>query len=568
MVPWSVPFEAHNSSGLQLSGPEVTGISSDIPEGCKVDLSAFFSRHGSRYPDNGAYNEWVAFQNHIQESPFTVSDPKLDFLKTWKPVLSDPTAQIAQISPTGYKELTAMGATWRLRYPDLYKYNTPFTMWSNYYNSSPRVRDSARMFAQGFLGPNATELGTIYALNSSDPTSWMNSLAPSDLCPAYKDDGGSPYTDQWASIYLPPIVARLNAEINGNFNFSQSEVSIMPYLCGFESQITGKRSPFCEIFTEEEILQYEYAQDLRYWYGSGLGTDVEKLQMLPTLDMLVRRFVDGPDKTYTLRNSTFDAPNVIAAFSNDGQITQLIAASGVFDNEPQLPANRTLQDRKFRASRLTPMRGTFAFERLVCSGPGSPPSPPASSAPSSVPSYTSSYQNSSAPVSTPGAHTNGSSPGYGTGSATSSVPAPGLSSVQGYSSGYAPSAAPTPALSSVPGYSSSDAPSSVFSSAPTAAGYATGSDYDAPQKRDASPPPTATYIRVIMNDVVYPVANCSDGPGASCPLSQYQKIVQSKITKAGSFTKFCNTTNPAFSGEPKANFFMDNTLPFEVVVKP
>lgn len=526
----TVPWDVCRPSGLQVSGPEVTGISSKVPEGCKVDLSAFFSRHGSRYPDPGAYNEWVALRDHIQESPFSVSDPKLEFLRTWKPVLSDPTAQIAQISPTGYKELTAMGATWRLRYPDLYKYNTPFTMWSNYYNSSPRVRDSARMFAQGFLGPNATDLGTIYALNSSDPASWMNSLAPSDLCPAYKDNGGSPYIDQWASIYVPPIAARLNAKINGNFNFTASEVTIIPYLCGFETQITGKRSPFCDIFTEEEILQYEYAQDLRYWYGAGLGTDIEKLQMLPTLDMLVRRFVDGPDKTYTLRNSTFQAPNIIASFSNDGQINQLIAASGVFDNEPQLSGNRTNRDRKFRASRLTPMRGTIAFERLLCGGPGSSPSSPVSSVPV--------YSHSRAPSSIPG---------FSHSQAPSSVAAADLIYGQGYSHG-----------------------DSITVSTPTATpGYAAApSDGESPQKRDVSPPPTATYIRVILNDVVYPVANCNSGPGASCPLAQYQKLVQSKIAKAGSVTKFCNTTNPAFSGEPKSNFFMDNTLSWANAIKP
>lgn len=423
-----------------------------MPEGCKVDLAAFFSRHGSRYPDTGAYKEWTALEAHIQEAPFTLTDPSLEFLKTWKPVLSNPAAQIAQISPTGYKELTEMGATWRLRYAHLYEYNTPFTMWTNWYNSNPRVRDSARMFAQGFLGPNATELGTIYALNSSDPASWMNSLAPSDLCPAYKDEGGSPYIDQWQSIYLPPIVSRLNEKIKGDFNFTQQEVTIIPYLCGFETQITGKRSPFCDIFTENEILQYEYAQDLRYWYGAGLGTDIEKLQMLPALDMLVRRFIDGPNATYHLSDSTFQAPNVMASFSNDGQITQIIAASGVFDNEPPLPGNRILRDRKFRASRLTPMRGTIAFERLVCSAPTSPRSTP--------------------------------------------------------------------------------------------------------------------YIRVVLNDVVYPVANCNSGPGASCPLAQYQKIIKSKLAKAGNFTSFCNTTNPAFSSTPESTFFMDNTLSFANTIRP
>ena len=137
----------------------------------------------------------------------------MEYLKTWKPVLSNPDQQIAQISTTGYKELAEMGATWRLRYADLYDYNTPFTMWANYYTPGPRVRDSARMFAHGFLGPNATDLGTIYALNASDPLAWGNSLGTSDLCKAYNDEGGSPHIDVWNNIYLPPIQARLNAAL-------------------------------------------------------------------------------------------------------------------------------------------------------------------------------------------------------------------------------------------------------------------------------------------------------------------------------------------------------------------
>ncbi|KAJ8116174.1 hypothetical protein OPT61_g2329 [Boeremia exigua] len=445
-------------NGQWFPGPEVTGISSEVPEGCNIDLAAFFSRHGSRYPDNGAYNEWLDLFTRVQTaSNFTASDKSLEFLKTWEPVLSDPSSQIGQLSPTGYKELSEMGATWRLRYADLYDYNTPFVMWANYYKSGPRVRDSARLFSHGFLGPNATDLGTIYALNSSDPASWMNSLASSDLCTAYNDEGGSPYKDVWDNIYLPPIRSRLNAKIQG-FNFTQWDVSIIPYLCGFETQITGRRSPFCDIFTEEEVLQYEYAQDLRYWYGPGPGSDIEKYNMLPVIEGLVQRFVDGPSASYQTGNGTFVPPKVIAAFSNDGQITQLLAAIGVFDNEPQLPANRTLPERKFRASNLLTMRGTVAFERLSCP-----------SAPDGV-----------------------------------SV-----------------------------GNSTSDA-----------------------------------YVRIRLNDVVYPVVDCTSGPGSSCPLSQYQRIIEDKIDAVGDFTKVCNTTNPAFEPRPTATFFKDNTLSYQRVVKP
>lgn len=433
-----------------------------MPAGCKVELSAFFSRHGSRYPDTGAYNGWVDIQKRLEAAaPFNVNDEKFEFLKTWKPVLSDPKSQIAQISPTGYKELRDMGAAWRLRYPDLYEANTPFTMWANYYSSSPRVRDSARLFAQGFVGPNASNLTTIYALNGSDPASWMNSLAPSDLCKAYNDEGGSPYKDVWDAIWTSPVRSRLNAKIQGAFNFTDGDVQQIPYLCGFETQITGNRSPFCDLLTEDEVLQYEYSQDLRYWYGTGLGSDIEKFQMLPVLDMVAQRFVDGPNAVYQIGNTTFVPPKIMASFSNDGQINQLIAALGVFDDEPQLPGNMSLPNRKFRSSRLTPMRGTVAFERLSC-----PANPTESSC-----------------------------------------------------------------------------------------GYASIGTKD-------------TYMRILLNDVVYPVVGCASGPGSSCPLSEYQSIVRGKFTAAGSFANLCNNTTPAFSRTRSANFFMDNTLSYGIPIKP
>lgn len=381
-------------------------------------------------------------------------------------MLSDPDAQIANISPTGWKELHEMGTTWRLRYPDLYDYNTPFTMWANHYTSG-RVRDSARLFAQGFVGPNATDLTTIYALNASDPASWGNTLAPSDLCKAYNDAGGGPAKDLWDSMYLPPIVARLNAKIQGDLSLTTSQVDQIPYLCGFETQITGRRSPFCDIFTDEEILQYEYAQDLRYWYGTGLGSDIEKYQMLPVVDMTVQRFVDGPNATYKAGNGTFVPPKIMANFANDGQINQLAAAIGVFDNQQQLPGNMSLPNRIFRSSQVVKMRGTIAFERLSC-----------------------------------------------------------------------------PAV----------AHNSTY-------GYGTHNNHNSTTFEE-------TFMRIRINEVVYPVVDCNSGPGSSCPLSRYQSIIRAKRVQAGDITKLCNMTDGGLAPEPKATFFFDNTLPWQSVVKP
>ncbi len=151
-------------------------------------------------------------------------------------------------------------------------------------------------------------------------------------------------------------------------------------------------------------------------------------------------------------------PKIMASFSNDGQITQLLAGIGVFDNEPQLPANRTLPSRKFRSSNFLTMRGTVAFERLSCS-------------------------------------------------------------------------------STLDGYAASNSTSD-------------------------------THMRIRLNEVVYPVANCTSGPGSSCPLSRYQGIIQGKIATVGDFTKVCNTTDSSFTAKPSATFSKDNTLPYQRIIKP
>lgn len=118
------------------------------------------------------------------------------------------------------------------------------------------------------MGPNST-YGDVYVIKSTDPKSIANSLAPSDSCPTYSDNGGGANLTAWNNLYLPAVTKRVNSHIHGNLNFTDSDVSIFPYLCGFETQITGRESPWCNIFNEDELRKYEYAQDLRYYYGSG-----------------------------------------------------------------------------------------------------------------------------------------------------------------------------------------------------------------------------------------------------------------------------------------------------------
>ena len=53
------PLKWLGGNSPYFAGPNVNGVENVIPEGCVVDQVAYVARHGSRYPDTGAYNEWT-----------------------------------------------------------------------------------------------------------------------------------------------------------------------------------------------------------------------------------------------------------------------------------------------------------------------------------------------------------------------------------------------------------------------------------------------------------------------------------------------------------------------------
>ncbi|KAH8909067.1 histidine acid phosphatase [Coniochaeta sp. PMI_546] len=366
------PLQWLGANSPWFAGPNVYNISPDVPEGCVVDQAAYILRHGSRYPDNGAYQGWVAMQARFNPDNGYTASGSLSFLPKWKTVLTNPSLQIAMESPTGYKEAYDLGYTLRTRYPDLYNEGDPFTVWSNNYT---RVLQTAQNFVRGYIGNNAATLGSVIAVTSKGfPAAVGDTLAPSDMCPLFADSEGSAYTSQWNAVYIPPIRKRLQALITGNLTLTDTDISQIPYLCGFESQITGRLSPWCGVFTDEELRQYEYANDLRYYYGIGPGTKLQQTMMTPYLDALIKLLVKGPGiKGKAADGGEFAVPSLLMSFLNDGQLIELLTATGLFDEQKLLDPTNMDDNRLWHGSRFVTMRGTLTFERLNCSATSGSP---------------------------------------------------------------------------------------------------------------------------------------------------------------------------------------------------
>ncbi|KAH9910101.1 histidine acid phosphatase [Xylariomycetidae sp. FL2044] len=459
------PLQWLGANGPWYAGPDVFGVSSEVPGDCYVEQAAYVSRHGSRYPDQGAYSGWVSMYERFQAGNYTASG-SLSFLPSWRPVLTNPSQQIAQENPTGAKESHDMGYTLRTRYPDLYQDGDDFMVWANNYT---RVLQTASMFVRGFLGFTAAQKGSIVAVTSEGyPAGVGDSLSPSDMCPNFEDTEGGDFKTGWDEIWIPPVQERLQELIDGNLTLTSSDVNQMPYLCGFESHITGRLSPWCDVFNDEELKQYEYSNDLRYYYGIGPGTDLPKKMMTPFLNALVGLLQEGPAINGTKADgSTFSLPKLLVSFLNDGQLTELVTASGVFDEQPPLSPTEKDDDRLWIGSRYVSMRGTLAFERLNCKA-----------------------------------------------------------AREGNSTISSPSWDRTTA--------------------------------------------NATYVRLRLNDAVYPLPFCQDGPGLSCLMSKYVDYVAQKYAAEGDWITNCNVTVVEDTPAPVkgASFYTDLSSPWVSQISP
>ncbi|GMF77017.1 unnamed protein product [Aspergillus oryzae] len=193
-----------------------------------------------------------------------------------------------------------------------------------------------RLFARGYLGPNAS-YGDVYVVDADASGAAGNSLATSDQCPNFKDASGGDQITEWQDIYLPPITKRLNGKLSGNLTLTDDQVSLFPYLCGFETQITGQVSPW--------YVSHGKGRNTidRYMAGPGVGKNMTV--MLPVLQGVVNLLKEGPSATAEKGNDTLQLPPLVVAFTHDNQLNELASLLGVFDDQKPLASNKMDQDR-------------------------------------------------------------------------------------------------------------------------------------------------------------------------------------------------------------------------------
>lgn len=169
-------------------------------------------------------------------------------------------------------------------------------------------------------------------------------------------------------MYTKPIIARLNAEAP-SFNFTQNDITGMFELCGYETVIRGS-SPFCslKLFSPDEWLGYEYANDLMYFHNTGYGRDLSSSLGLPWVNASVAALRDESlsQELYVSFTHREVPPTVLTALG----LYNNSAYSGANHVNGTMPEDRINYNRVWKSSEILPFLTNIAIEKMSCESYG------------------------------------------------------------------------------------------------------------------------------------------------------------------------------------------------------
>ena len=271
-----------------------TGIA--VPEGCQVEQVHMMARHAERYPTKAAGRNQRAVVEKMKNSGVHFTGD-LAFFNSWD-LFWDDDARLEQLTSTGpfsgrLGSFTT-GVRLRTRYEHLFSRAVARNQTTYWASGSQRVIETARHFALGFFG---LDTPTSLQVISESKSLGGDTLTPGRTCLANLVDveegkaKGYRLMGAYRETYLPRIAARL-ASATG-VDFTQQDVFSMQEMCGFETTVRG-RSDWCDVFSREEFLAFEYARDVLHYYRAGPGQKYAAAMGWLWLNATTNLMVEGP----------------------------------------------------------------------------------------------------------------------------------------------------------------------------------------------------------------------------------------------------------------------------------
>ena len=360
---WRKPHELHLGSKSAYRNVANHNSSEIKYDSCRAVKLWALIRHGTRHPGfpliQKIRTRLVAIRDLVLElvRNETIEIKNVESLESWTPEFSE--GEGKKLTSEGEDEMFFLGQRLRTRFPKLLRPVYSSSMYHFKHTRSERTEKSAEAFVNGIFGRGADKYVEFPDTPEFDPILRFYKLCDRWMKNVKKHpDAQIEYAKFRSGNETAETVKAVNERLGLGSYLSVNDVHLMYMTCAFETANNKKTiSPWCSVFTVNDLMVMEYAEDLKHYWIDGYGYELSYKQACKARDDLIEFFTS---------KETF--PQAKIYFTHSGTLLKMLAHLGLYNQSRHLLADDFSRnvDRTWRVSRIDPFGTNLIFVLFKC----------------------------------------------------------------------------------------------------------------------------------------------------------------------------------------------------------
>ncbi|CAG5038274.1 unnamed protein product [Parnassius apollo] len=337
------------------------------PEGCQAISVWSLHRHGNRNPSSSVTADIKAVAGlkdeiiqSFESGRSQMCSQDIEEFKKWK---WNETLEESQsfLTGTGYEELFDIGKRLRKKYPHLLQGSDD----KYYFRSTNEQRTvvSGRAFVHGLAD------GTDLNLTVDGPWERDDIIRPYENCDRYQVEvkGDQKLEDELHAYFrtdeFQMVKNNIQKRLGIHTQLSPEDVYSLYEICRFyRSWTPTKQSPWCSVFSHQDLVVLEYRDDVRHYHRNGYGSRVNVHLGGPVLTDLYENLEAAANGS---------GRNVVSYFTHDTMMEMTFCALGLFKDDAPIRASERNPDRLWKTSFIASFSSNLIAVLNSCQESGS-----------------------------------------------------------------------------------------------------------------------------------------------------------------------------------------------------
>ncbi|XP_003699822.2 multiple inositol polyphosphate phosphatase 1 [Megachile rotundata] len=300
--------------------------------------------------------------NHESRDEGRMCNKDLENLKRWKPDAYLVVERAEVLTPQGVEDMKLLARRLQSNFPQLLQTSMNNVTADNYMFKTTDARDTMGSFMEGLFGDrNAVDAEEVPVNDTlltpyKSCNEWDNEQNNISMEEVNKFDEGPQFQSLMMSV---------SRRLGFLYNISKETVLTMYDMCRYEKAWTvTKLSPWCAVFSKEELRVLEYREDLYYYYKAGYGREINAQLGCTLLQDMMNHFWKVEQDKNAME------PKGVFYFSDIISLQNLLTTLGI--NKDQMKPTafnyKDMAKRQWRTSFISPFAANLVAVFYKCDG--------------------------------------------------------------------------------------------------------------------------------------------------------------------------------------------------------